>query len=162
MKLWIAMNNRTEKIEQKNRFKEPTKESCQFALQGSNILIKGAKKLLQSFLGTYMRRAGSVLLDIMCVQEVRIASARGSEKGFPCGAVVESSCQCRRHKKSGFNPWVCKIPGVGNGNPFQYSCLENPMDRGAWQTTVHGLHRTGHDWVAKHVLACEGQKISNK
>ena len=29
------------------------------------------------------------------------------------------------------------IPGGGNGNPFQYSCLENPMDRGAWQAAVH-------------------------
>ena len=30
-------------------------------------------------------------------------------------------------------------PGEGNGNPFQYSCLENSMDRGAWQTRVHGV-----------------------
>ena len=30
-----------------------------------------------------------------------------------------------------------KSPGVGHGNPLQYSCLENPMDRGAWQATVH-------------------------
>ena len=29
--------------------------------------------------------------------------------------------------------------GEGNGNPLQYSCLENPMDRGAWQATVHGV-----------------------
>ena len=32
-------------------------------------------------------------------------------------------------------------PGEGNGNLLQYSCLENPMDRGAWQATVHGSHR---------------------
>ena len=32
-----------------------------------------------------------------------------------------------------------KSPGEGNGNPLQYSCLENPMDRGAWQATVHGV-----------------------
>ena len=37
----------------------------------------------------------------------------------------------------GFDPWVEKIPGVGHGNPLQYSCLENPMDRGAWRATVH-------------------------
>ena len=36
-------------------------------------------------------------------------------------------------------------PGGGHGNPFQYSCLENPMDRGAWWAPVHrGLHRVGH------------------
>ena len=32
----------------------------------------------------------------------------------------------------GFDPWVGKFPGEGKGNPLQYSCLENPMDRGAW------------------------------
>ena len=34
------------------------------------------------------------------------------------------------------------VPGVGNGNPFQCSCLENPMDRGAWWTTVHGVAKS--------------------
>ena len=32
-----------------------------------------------------------------------------------------------------------RSPGEGNGNPLQYSCLENPMDRGAWQAIVHGI-----------------------
>ena len=32
-----------------------------------------------------------------------------------------------------------RSPGEGNGNPLQYSCLENPMDRGAWWATVHGV-----------------------
>ena len=32
--------------------------------------------------------------------------------------------------------------GGGNGNPLQYSCLENPMDRGTWQATVHGVEKT--------------------
>ena len=34
-------------------------------------------------------------------------------------------------------PGLGRSPGGGNGNPLQYSCLENPMDRGAWQATVH-------------------------
>ena len=38
-----------------------------------------------------------------------------------------------------FDPWVGKIPGEGNGNSLQYSCLENSMDRGAWHATVHGV-----------------------
>ena len=41
----------------------------------------------------------------------------------------------------GLIPGLGRSPGGGNGNPLQYSCLENPMDRGAWQVTVH--------WVAK-------------
>ena len=48
-------------------------------------------------------------------------------------------CQSRRLKRLGFNPWVRKIPGGGHGNPLQYSCLENPMNRGAWWATVHGV-----------------------
>ena len=41
-----------------------------------------------------------------------------------------SNRSCKRH---GFNPWFGKTPGVGNGNPLQYSCMENSMDREAWQ-----------------------------
>ena len=36
-------------------------------------------------------------------------------------------------------PGSGRSPGEGNGNPLQCSCLENPMDRGAWQATVHGV-----------------------
>ena len=36
-------------------------------------------------------------------------------------------------------PGSGRSPGEGNGNPLQYSCLENPMDRGAWRATVHGV-----------------------
>ena len=36
-----------------------------------------------------------------------------------------------------------RSPGEGHDNPFQYSCLENPMGRGAWWVIVHGLHRVG-------------------
>ena len=38
-----------------------------------------------------------------------------------------------------------RSPGEGKGNPLQYSCLEDPMDRGVWQATVHGVTRVGHD-----------------
>ena len=54
-------------------------------------------------------------------------------------SVKESTCQCRRFWRHGFDPWVGRSPGVGNGNPFQYFCLGNPMDRGAWRATVHGV-----------------------
>ena len=45
-------------------------------------------------------------------------------------------------KNPGFNPWVGKYPGKGNGNPLQCSCLENPMDRGAWRATVQGVTKS--------------------
>ena len=63
---------------------------------------------------------------------------------FPGGASgTEPAWQCRRCERCRFNPWVGKIPGEGNGNPLQYySCLENSMDRGAWQATVHGVTKS--------------------
>ena len=39
----------------------------------------------------------------------------------------------------GSNPVSGRSPGEGHGNPLQYSCVENPMDRGAWKATVHGI-----------------------
>ena len=39
-------------------------------------------------------------------------------------------------------PGLGRSPGKGNGNPLQYSCLENPMDKGAWQATVHGVAKS--------------------
>ena len=41
----------------------------------------------------------------------------------------------------------CTILGEGDGTPLQYSCLENPMGRGAWWAAVHGVARVGHDWA---------------
>ena len=41
------------------------------------------------------------------------------------------------------------ITGEGNGSPLQYSCLENPVDRGAWRDAVYGVARVGHDLVTK-------------
>ena len=40
-----------------------------------------------------------------------------------------------------------RSPGEGNGNLLQYSCLRNPLDRGAWRATVHVSHRVGYDCV---------------
>ena len=53
--------------------------------------------------------------------------------GFPGGASGRApACQCRRCKRLGFSPGLGRSPGVGNGNPLQYSCQENLMDTGGW------------------------------
>ena len=49
----------------------------------------------------------------------------------------ESACNAGGTGDVGSIPGMGRSPRGGNGNPLQYSCLENPMDRGAWQTTVH-------------------------
>ena len=45
-------------------------------------------------------------------------------------------------RDTGSIPGLGRSPGEGNGNPLQYSCLENPMDRGAWWATVHGVTKS--------------------
>ena len=63
----------------------------------------------------------------------------------------ESPCQCRRHRD------VCSIPGslrspiIGNGNPLQYSCLENSMDRGVWWATLLGVAKS-RTWLSTHYI----------
>ena len=65
------------------------------------------------------------------------------KKGFPGGSVVKNTPANAED--------VSLIPGLGrspegrNGNPLQYSCLENPMDRGAWWTTAHRSQRIRHN-----------------
>ena len=54
----------------------------------------------------------------------------------------ESACQCRRCKRLNLIPGLGRYPGEGNGNPLQYSCLGNLMDREAWQATVHGVTKS--------------------
>ena len=61
----------------------------------------------------------------------------------------ESAYQCRRLRKGKFNSWVGRSPEGGNGNPLQYSCLENPMDRGAWWATLHGVTKS-QTWLGTH------------
>ena len=57
--------------------------------------------------------------------------------GFPNGSVVKNMPANAGHL--GLIPGSRRFLGEGNGNPFQYSCLENSMDRGAWGATVHGV-----------------------
>ena len=45
-------------------------------------------------------------------------------------------------RDAGLIPGSGRSPGEGHSNPFQYSCLENPMDRGAWWATVHGVTKS--------------------
>ena len=53
-----------------------------------------------------------------------------------------------RYKKHALDPWVGKIPWRRAWQPLQYSCLQNPMDRGAWWATVHGVAKLGTTEVA--------------
>ena len=74
------------------------------------------------------------------------AQIRYTEKVHEFVFIVQASLVAQKVKKSacstgdlGSIPGSGRSPGEGNGNPLQYSCLENPMDRGAWWATVHGV-----------------------
>ena len=59
------------------------------------------------------------------------------QEGFPGGSEVKNLPA--KEADSGLIPGSGKSPGRGKANPLQYSCLGNPMDRGAWWATVHGV-----------------------
>ena len=63
--------------------------------------------------------------------------------GFPDGSVgKESTCSAGDTGDMGSIPGLGRSPGGRNDNPLQYSCLGNPLDRGAWQATVHGVAKS--------------------
>ena len=60
--------------------------------------------------------------------------------GLPLGS--EANASAHNAGDLGLIPGSGRSPGEGNSNPFQYSCLENPMDGGAWWATVHGVSKS--------------------
>ena len=64
----------------------------------------------------------------------------GITKGFPGGSEVKASARNVGDLDS--IPGLGRSPGEGNGNPLQYSCLENPMDGGGWRAIVHGVAKS--------------------
>ena len=77
-----------------------------------------------------------------------LVATQAKDQGFPSSATVKNlpaNTGGARDAGSG------RSPGEVNGNPLQYSCLENPMDRGAWWTTVHRIAKNGMtEWLSKH------------
>ena len=67
--------------------------------------------------------------------------------GFPGGSVVKNPPA--KAGNTGSILGLGKSPAGGNGNPLQYSCLGNSMERGAWEATVHGVAKESHDLVTK-------------
>ena len=96
-------------------------------------------------------------MPICLMLSVRLSHSRGRvyrDRGIlackfenPSVLLAENICQ---HLHSPPNNDILqqhRYFGEGNGYPLQYSCLENSMDRGAWQDTVHGMQKVGNDWA---------------
>ena len=87
--------------------------------------------------------------------DFRLKSSSGNSIwwGFPYSSVgKESVCNAR---DLGSIPGSRRSPGDGNGNPLQYSCVENPMDRGAWQAKIHGVPKSWTHLKRLSILPCE-------
>ena len=69
--------------------------------------------------------------------------------GEPGGLLSIGSHRVGHDKMTSYFHFPLSCIGEGNGNPLQYSLLENPMERGAWQATDHGIARVGHNLVTK-------------
>ena len=82
--------------------------------------------------------------------------------GFPCGAqlVKNLPIDAGDARDSASIPGLGRSPGGGHGNPLQYSCLENPMDRGAWWATTHNITKSQtHNWSNLEGMHSLGRKI---
>ena len=82
----------------------------------------------------------------------QVGGASGKEPIASAGDIRE---------RCGFHAWVSKIPWKRDGSPLQYSCLENPMDRGAWQATVHKVAKsqTWLKWLSIKQTSLPGRKL---
>ena len=110
--------------------------NCSFLVRNVCILlapdIYKTRSFPSSFLGKQRHRR---------IREFNLKQKE--QKGFPSGTSgKELACQCRSLRRLEFGSWVTKFTGRGNRNPLQYSWLENPMGRGAWWTTVHGVTKS--------------------
>ena len=74
------------------------------------------------------------------MESCTICSFMSALFGFPGGSEVKASAS--NAGELGLIPELGRSPGEGNDNPLQYSCLENPMDRGAWWATIHGVTKS--------------------
>ena len=95
----------------------------------------------------------SVLHAVLCVCEnstVPIAPQSPPPWASQVARGKEPACQCRRHRGLGSIPGSGRSPGGGNGNPRQYSCLDNSMHRGAWWVTVHRVAES-QAWLSTHI-----------
>ena len=92
---------------------------------------------LQDTISTYTKFSS---ISVSNISEKEIDSTYSSIKGFPGGSDGKASA-CNAGDL-GLIPGSGRSPGEGNGNPLQYFCLENSIDRGAWWATVHGVAKS--------------------
>ena len=119
---------------------------CKQGVMSSNLTIStgySRKSIHSTYSGERGKLAGSRFSLVLFVFPK-------ASKGFPGGTMVKNlPANAGDTGDMGSIPGSGRSPGGGHGNPLQYSCLENPMDRGAWWATAHGVARAKHDLETK-------------
>ena len=102
---------------------------------------------------------GGTDTDKIIIQIYKLQGSPGVTSGR------KSTCQCRRHKRHGFNPWVRKVP-LEEGRATHSSILawRLPMDRGVWGATVHGITQSPIQlkWLSTHTCKLQWWPTSGK
>ena len=118
---------------------------CHFLLQHMKVKsLSHVRLLVTPWTAAYqappsMGFSGQEQQEQQCLTSIRNANSTESE-GFPGGSVLKNLPD--NAGDVGFIPGSGRFPGERNGNTLQYSCLRNPMDREAWQATVHGVTKS--------------------
>ena len=99
----------------------------------------------------------------------KICAGTMMRKESPCGIGLswwlsgkESACQCRRHRRCKFGPWVRETLWIKKWHPLQDSCLKMLMDRGTWQAPVHGVSESWTWLTHRHACGVTGVSKENK
>ena len=105
--------------------------------------------------GRFIEKTGENQTQTRCVIWCLYFSHNISVFGLPWWlSSKESACNAEDTGDKGFIPGSGRSPGGENGNPFQYSCLKNPMDRRAWQATVQRITESDTtEQLSKHISA---------
>ena len=100
----------------------------------------GKPGVLQSMSWQRVRHGWATKLNWICHYKYVCIFAWVTHEDFPGSSEGKESAS--NAEDPDLIPWLERSPGEGNGNPLQYSCLENSMDRGAWQSTVPGVTKS--------------------
>ena len=125
-----------------------------------------AKTSLPSWRSALLIEWGIMYQLILWMRKFSFPSGSLNTPGFPGGAVVKNwPASAGNSRDVGSIPGSGRSPGEGNGSPLLYSCLQNSMDRRAWQTTVHGVTKSQtrlSDWEHTHILILTIKWINQK
>ena len=124
------------------------------------ILVKKKKefKLLKhGLISSQWKTWPSVIqFKFNCIKSIKQPGNTNCVLGFPGGAGVKNPPA--NAEDAGSIPESGRSPRKGNGNPLQYSCLKNPMDRGTWRATAHGVSKESDETEWLNVTIFHGKK----